>query len=138
MFGLSSRVAMHCILWLSRIQRTILSYTITTGIVTGHYYRAKLKLCSVVRAMAAMQFLVSTLPAQRKAYMCPFRRLGWCPQQWQTRPCKPHPMTTLEAHCSAESDIGGPVVAASPPDAPAGAPAGVGFEPVCKRLQCKT
>ncbi|CAE7779180.1 TTN [Symbiodinium sp. CCMP2456] len=49
---------------------TILSYTITTGITTGHYYRAKLKLCSV-------------------------------------------------AHCSAESDVGGPVVAASPPDAPA-------------------
>ena len=28
--------------------RTILQYTITSGIVTGNYYRVKLKLCSIV------------------------------------------------------------------------------------------
>ena len=30
--------------------RTVLSYTINTGIITGHFYRAKLKLCSVAGA----------------------------------------------------------------------------------------
>eukprot|EP00435_Cladocopium_sp_Y103_P055148 s316_g18.t1 len=48
---------------------TVLSYTITSNIVTGNYYRVKLKLCSI-------------------------------------------------AGCSAESDIGGPIIAASPPAAP--------------------
>ncbi|CAJ1392525.1 unnamed protein product [Effrenium voratum] len=49
---------------------TILQYTITSGIVTGNYYRVKLKLCSI-------------------------------------------------AGCSTESDVGGPIIAASPPAAPA-------------------
>lgn len=48
---------------------TVLSYTITSNIVTGNYYRVKLKLCSI-------------------------------------------------AGCSTESDIGGPIIAASPPAAP--------------------
>ena len=37
--------------------RTILSYTITTGITTGHYYRAKLKLCSVARTLGTEGFV---------------------------------------------------------------------------------
>ena len=49
---------------------TVLQHSITSGVVTGNYYRVKLRLCSV-------------------------------------------------AGCSSESDIAGPIIAASPPAAPA-------------------
>ena len=47
--GISGRFCWRNNAWVSDTwPRTVLSYTITSNIVTGNYYRVKLKLCSIV------------------------------------------------------------------------------------------